>query len=399
MVDEDQLILDDAQLVSRYASEIGIQVDSLRDAITAAQNERAGNPPSPVNKLTSQTKQKLLAAQGEAIGRLPASNIKTIKGWYSKTNAYWGVFNRSAAFIIVVFCLINLIPFTFLYSDINTRIKNIASFCNLAPSATDSNKTEQSVNKCLEWTFEKAKEFRDAHERAAVKAASSNANNGQSLSLTSDFTSEGSITAAAFKERTPPVNQPILQQGKASTLETDPDYITIKLYSSPPTIMLLLDYFLSPKADDSKDQKEQGWNRRILSIPTSEAELNPLISQTPGVALYMVAQDYGFMVYVLGSGYLPMLYGMLGASVFLLRRSLSNDPADYLIVTSGIQAMMRIGLGGVAGIIIGWFNLPDAQSITNLASTQFAIAFLAGFSIDIVFALLDRMVSVFDFKR
>jgi len=163
--------------------------------------------------------------------------------------------------------------------------------------------------------------------------------------------------------------------------------------------MLLLDYFLSPKADDSKNQKEQGWNRRILSIPTSEAELNPLISQTPGVALYMVAQDYGFMVYVLGSGYLPMLYGMLGASVFLLRRSLSNDPADYLIVTSGIQAMMRIGLGGVAGIIIGWFNLPDAQSITNLASTQFAIAFLAGFSIDIVFALLDRMVSVFDFKR
>jgi hypothetical protein len=134
----------------------------------------------------------------------------------------------------------------------------------------------------------------------------------------------------------------------------------------------------------------------IISNPVLDSDLDLLIVKTPGVALYKAAQDFSFIVYVLGSGYLPMLYGGLG---FMLRRSLSNDPADYLMITSGVQTAMRIGLGCVAGIIVGWFNLPSANEITTLASTQFAIAFLAGFSIDIVFLLLDRTVSVFDFKR
>jgi hypothetical protein len=54
--------------------------------------------------------------------------------------------------------------------------------------------------------------------------------------------------------------------------------------------------------------------------------------------------------------------------------------------------VMRISLGGVAGIVVGWFSFskPGALETTSLLSLPFAIAFLTGYGIDALFSLLDR---------
>jgi hypothetical protein len=87
---------------------------------------------------------------------------------------------------------------------------------------------------------------------------------------------------------------------------------------------------------------------------------------------------------------LPFLYGLLGASVYVMRNLL--DPRTP---TMGVSpAIVRIALGGIAGIIIGWFWIPSAFKAGNIAaitSVPFGLAFLAGFSIDILFSILDRV--------
>ena len=117
----------------------------------------------------------------------------------------------------------------------------------------------------------------------------------------------------------------------------------------------------------------------------------------PGAVLYNAANDLSFIVYLFGSGILQTFYGLLGSSVFLLRRSLSTSPDDYRMVTSVVITVMRLGLGCVAGIIVGWLAGPsELSSIKDLANGPFVLAFIAGFSIDIVFSVMDRIILAFD---
>jgi hypothetical protein len=87
---------------------------------------------------------------------------------------------------------------------------------------------------------------------------------------------------------------------------------------------------------------------------------------------------------------LPFLYGLLGASVFVMRDLLNpRTPTLGLFPT-----LLRVALGGIAGIIIGWFWIPTGSKtadVASLSSVPFGLAFLTGFSIDVLFSLLDRL--------
>jgi hypothetical protein len=101
------------------------------------------------------------------------------------------------------------------------------------------------------------------------------------------------------------------------------------------------------------------------------------------------------LAFLLNQGVSPLLYGMLGAAVFLSRRYMSTS-SELWASNPLADALMRIGLGGMAGLIVGWFQTPD---VSKLTTTPFALAFVAGFSIDIVFSLLERIVAAFDFRK
>lgn len=94
---------------------------------------------------------------------------------------------------------------------------------------------------------------------------------------------------------------------------------------------------------------------------------------------------------VLQNGWiLPFLYGLLGSAVFLMRSLLDIRTAQIDL----LSALLRIALGGIAGIVIGWFWVPGGPSTPDpvtITSVPFGLAFLVGFSIDILFSLLDRL--------
>lgn len=104
-------------------------------------------------------------------------------------------------------------------------------------------------------------------------------------------------------------------------------------------------------------------------------------------------------VHLLVSWLLPGMYGLLGACVFVMRALLRNTAhrpgsGDARIVDM-LSLLLRVSLGGLAGIIIGWFSVPTVlsadSSALNISSIPFGVAFLAGYGIESLFALLDRL--------
>jgi hypothetical protein len=94
----------------------------------------------------------------------------------------------------------------------------------------------------------------------------------------------------------------------------------------------------------------------------------------------------------LGSWVLPALYGMLGAVVFHMRRIL--DPS--VPSPSWLRFTFRILLGGFAGVIAALIWMPSATQTARVEFATFGLfglAFLLGYSTDVFFEGLDRIVS------
>lgn len=103
---------------------------------------------------------------------------------------------------------------------------------------------------------------------------------------------------------------------------------------------------------------------------------------------YLAAQ---FILIILQSYLLPLLYGLLGASTSALR-SLSREME--LVIFSNkrrIQHLLRISLGALAGIMVGWFSflLPSESTSFVGSVSPLAIAFLVGYNIEVFFSLMD----------
>jgi hypothetical protein len=99
-----------------------------------------------------------------------------------------------------------------------------------------------------------------------------------------------------------------------------------------------------------------------------------------------------FVLAILQSYLLPLFYGILGAGTFVLR-SLSKEIEDETFSDDkGIQHLLRVSLGALAGILVGWFSfLLPSETATFVGSiSPLAIAFLVGYNIEVFFSLMDR---------
>ena len=88
--------------------------------------------------------------------------------------------------------------------------------------------------------------------------------------------------------------------------------------------------------------------------------------------------------------FLPFFYGVLGSIVFALRNIANVRTAAVEV----LPTLMRVFLGGVTGIVIGWFGAfavaPGAGA--TIVSLPFALAFLAGYGIELLFSILDKLI-------
>lgn len=123
-------------------------------------------------------------------------------------------------------------------------------------------------------------------------------------------------------------------------------------------------------------------------------------NQAIGVSFNLLTPyDYSFHLVrirdalnLFGTWLLPSLYGMLGAVVFQMRRLL--DP--NLPNPSWLRFTFRVVLGGFAGVILVSLWLPPQSKLIQpefATLTSFSAAFIVGFSTDVFFYWLDRVVT------
>lgn len=92
---------------------------------------------------------------------------------------------------------------------------------------------------------------------------------------------------------------------------------------------------------------------------------------------------------------LPLLYGLLGACVFTLRTMAEKIRARSYSEASNIDFRIRLCLGTLGGLVSAWFLLPGNPDAISGSISPFALAFLAGYSIELVFTAMDRMIGAF----
>jgi hypothetical protein len=96
--------------------------------------------------------------------------------------------------------------------------------------------------------------------------------------------------------------------------------------------------------------------------------------------------SYSFIV-------LPMLYGALGSLMYFMRRVM--DP--LLPNPKFLRAVHRVALGALAGMVLAWLwdgMFAENGAISTIGFGLFTLAFIFGFSIDVFFTLLERMVKL-----
>jgi hypothetical protein len=112
----------------------------------------------------------------------------------------------------------------------------------------------------------------------------------------------------------------------------------------------------------------------------------------------------GLLIDVMQKWVLPLLYGALGAMVFVVR-TLSMQARDRLFRREALVSLvLRVFLGMISGLAIGWFwnqnpqGTTTAGALTATTLSPFALAFVAGYGVELFFALLDKIVSTFTNK-
>jgi hypothetical protein len=107
-----------------------------------------------------------------------------------------------------------------------------------------------------------------------------------------------------------------------------------------------------------------------------------------------VIQQAKSLITILNQYFLPLMYGLLGGFAFVLR-SLANETKKMIYTpTSNIEFGLRVHLGALAGLVIGflWGDFQGKSFGLVESLSPLAVAFLAGYSVDFLFRLIDNAI-------
>lgn len=130
------------------------------------------------------------------------------------------------------------------------------------------------------------------------------------------------------------------------------------------------------------------------------------ISQKESIKTLTLCKTHAIILLDIYQAYiLPLLYGLLGSCCYLLRLLIGEVRLKIYSSDTEMSNWARLYLGILAGLAIGWFLRPDSmvsglpvskESLRSLYSiTPLTLSFLAGYSVELLFSAMDRLVKAF----
>jgi hypothetical protein len=145
------------------------------------------------------------------------------------------------------------------------------------------------------------------------------------------------------------------------------------------------------------DLSQQIINQRKTNMADLNSKLASLDRQNEGEKTKEMSRRARllavFLLDILQSYILPLLYGLLGASAYILRSSAKEIENVTYSLQSNRGYLLRLALGTLAGLIVGWFIflLPGQTFLASIS--PFALAFLVGYNIEIIFSWMDNFIN------
>jgi hypothetical protein len=137
------------------------------------------------------------------------------------------------------------------------------------------------------------------------------------------------------------------------------------------------------------------WLFRFRSPPTALYPISPSAHMKPDSLTASAAT----LASLLGTGILPIFYGILGAGAAAVRMLFSRMKASQLWPRDIILSVQLMSLGAVVGACIGLFVNPSATASQGAASllgpvalSGSALSFIAGFGVEYVFAAMEALL-------
>ena len=106
------------------------------------------------------------------------------------------------------------------------------------------------------------------------------------------------------------------------------------------------------------------------------------------VASYVLKESIS--IGVISSSILPIILGLMGACAYVIRLISDQIKDTTFSTTSPIRHLVRVALGGLAGVVIGFVGVANVGSLSPSA-----LAFIAGYAVEPVFATFDSIAEKF----
>ena len=143
-------------------------------------------------------------------------------------------------------------------------------------------------------------------------------------------------------------------------------------------------------------------NFLLLDLNESDDESEGYFQGLDSATWNIVKAEY--VLQITSRFFLPVMYGFMGAAVFLIRKIYQEYNRESLSESSTVDFRLRFFLGGVAGLAIAWFLAPSSEPVAGAVSTSsgtlanlspLVLSFVAGYAFELLFSLIDRVVSSF----
>lgn len=158
----------------------------------------------------------------------------------------------------------------------------------------------------------------------------------------------------------------------------------------------------------------KNWNRfwgRIIFFSEQTWEKPDYSQLSPESKLHVHYVSAQYVLHAISAYFLPILYGLLGASFYVLRQLPKDIESLTFSMNSHIDYSLRITQGPLAGIMASFFFTEAPNKLYSLTShssaiatvklgsssladfSPLAIAFLAGYSVELIFYVIDKIIS------
>jgi len=387
--------LADAELLLSYAVESGKQLDDTvyrsvleaQRAATTGWAEDAG-----VNLLQA------VATLSEKLGDAPvtAESLRySAEGKRARRAINW---YRNIAIVLAVPVIIYSAG-AFLTSSYSETIRNSLTTANpLAVKLTDELGPAPSPNELVCQKRALPIEF--------IQDSKATATNERTAGPPSDKPSTGQPAAAPSKVTLNPSEPPVGVNKKDVIQDLQLFAMAIRdMYGAARQINRIFRYI----SLGSKQEEHDSFG--YLRGKEKDEKLTELLELPPGlpnlaraaterVCVYQKVRYYAqsteqvatFFSGAIATGVLPVLYALLGACAYLLRRFESDLKTKVLTVSEAHSS--RFISAAIAGAVVGLFNFGQSASVSPLA-----ISFLVGYSVDVFFAFLESMIQTLSRSR